>query len=905
MAGVPVASPLIGRQAEQVLVQRALEAAKKGRGGTLIISGATGSGKTRLVDLVVDRAASLGFQVFRGNAAEGDVLPYSAFRRALPGEERSRSRARGSGSRSRDGLRPSFAGGPSPPLGPATLEPTARAVGSRVGAGSEWGGMALGELLAPTEDREVKLEELPPLGAAYRLLEQFEEASDSLPFVIALESFHWADPGSLAALRPLAREARRRPLLLAVSFELDETPSEEDRPEVENIARALQRESGAIRILLKGLPDAEARQLVESILQAPLLLDKEGDLPPVLTRTEGNPFLLQEVVRAGVRDGWIVRRGDGYRILEPTHDLQVPALLRWWVHRRISALLPNDLSLLEAISVLGSEFDPRALPTLLPEQAANLKKGLERLERRHGLVHPVRPSLWKVEPTFLASVIRSEMSGELRRRLHRRAGEWQAAHDPGAVERIAAHYVQAGEASLALPWIERAWQAASDRSDYEAAIRFCRWGGEMARTGNRPEEDIHWRVREARFLLQLGEAQRAQKMLQDAMAVAPEGFPRVLLRIELAPVELHAGHAERAFQLLEEAAAEPVGLGDAELAKVRIQAMRVDLYARNRQWDRVIEEAAKLLQHSEKLDERRRCRALNAYGAALTEYSRFAEAREVHLEALSRARKAGLVAAESNARSSLGILAVNMGDLAVSRAIFEQASAEWDRRGGLTNQAINTGNAAEVMLTQGDLETARVWVEQAFAVAERCGLAHLRVELTPLLARCYLEQGELGKGLELLAPLAKDPSITPGNDTYRELHTSLALEHLARHENELAWKEAQVAGRESQGLVGALSARTYALCQAAVGQTAKAEELLLSLVEEGGRLGRKMDRALALEALGDLYQAQGRSSEARVRWDESLGLMRACGALARAARLDEKRRRGLSPSAGPASLYEI
>lgn len=889
MAGIPVASPLIGRASERAQITRALEGAKKGRGGALIISGPTGSGKSRLLDLLADEAVGLGFEVMRGQAAEGDVVPYSSFRRLLPGEDRRRLRGRSSARTADGGASGQISAGPTAVAGLGGLEPTGMAVGSRVGAGSEWGGVPLGELLGPARPQEVKLEELPPMGATVRLLGQLEEVADGDPVALILENVQWADPGSLALLRPLAREARKRAMLLAVAFESDESRTEEEGRELENIVRALQRESGALRIALHGLSPEESRKLVEGILEAPLVLEREGELPPVLARTGGNPFLIQEVVRAGLRDGWIVRRGEGYRVMEPTHDLQVPALLRWWVHRRIAPLLPDDRSLLEAISVLGSEFDPRALSTLLPSMEA-VKRGLERLEKRHGLVHQVRPGLWRVEPAFLVSVVRAEMGGPLRRQLHRRAGEWQAAHDPGSVERIAAHYVQAGEPTLAMPWIQRSWQAAADRSDNEAALRFCRWGSEMARAANRPDEDMTWRVREGAALLQLGEARRAQKMLQDALAVAPEGLPRVAVLTQLALLEVHTGRSEKAFQLLAQAASEHVAPEDAGTALVTVASMRVDLHSRSLQWEQVVEEAPRLLEHADLLDERRRVRTTTTLGAGLTAVNRFAEARQVLLDALSQARRAGLVAAEANVRTSLGILAIHMGDLVVSRTLFEQVADEWGRRGGLTNQAINTANASEAMLLQGDLEQAEAWMERASALADLAGLSHLRMDMAPAQARCAILLGKPERARELLEQVLPDIPEDAENETFREAHASLALVHLALGDPEAAWKEAQLAGKGTHGAPGYLAARTYAKCLTSRGQAKEAEQLLLSVADEAQRLGRRMDHALTLDVLADLYRSQGRASEARVRWNEALGLLRASGALARAARVEEKRR---------------
>lgn len=902
MAGYPVSTPLIGRDAEKGLLERVLDGASKGRGGLLLISGPTGAGKSRLLEYLVDRAASRGFLVVQGQAAEGDTLPYIPFRRALEGPARA--------GRAHD-EEESDAGGGTLPLAAAAvggegglrLRDYGRAVGSRVGLSRDWGGTSMSELLAPSRDAELRLEELPAAGAALRLLDRLSGQASRSGVLIALENFQWADPASLALLRPVAREARKRPLVVAVSYDSDEPHPNghaNELPTIEEIARSVQRESGALRVPLRGLSESEVRRLAEEILQGPIALEKGGKLPEVLTRAQGNPFFVQEVVRAGLRDGWIVRRGDAYRVFEPTQDLQVPTLLRWWVHRRIQSLLPEDRTLLEAISVLGSEFDPRALPMLLPEMAPKLKRGLERLEVRYGVIRPVRPSVWQVEPGFMASVLRSEMSGEVLRRLHRHAGEWHAAHDPQAVERIAMHYYQAGEPALALPWLDRAWRAASERGDNDTAAHFSRQGEEMARAAEQPETLVRWQRRESTAIFQNGDTERALRLLEEALGTAPGGLARVKLLCDLSHLAVYRGDAEKAEKFLARAAEQEVSEDDKQAAKLRVRVHRFEMDSRLQHWEVVCRDAPELIAEVDRVDigleSRQKMRLLSHWGTALSALGEFSKAREVLMDMLSRARRSGLVASETNARTALGILAVTMGDLAVGRAVFEQSVEEWRSRGAVTNQAINTANNAEILLHMGDLAEARRWIEDTLELCDAAGLAQVRIQMLTVKARLELESGDPKKAEEILRPVLSEESLTSQAESSREAHAIMARTYLAQGNAEAAWSEAQKAGQGISGITGAYEARTYAAAQAVHGEPFKAETLLNRIILETGKAGRKFDQAEALEELGGLLASQGRTSEARGRWDEALGLLRACGALGRAERLDERRKvLGASP----------
>lgn len=902
MAGYPVSTPLIGREPEKALFERMLEGVGKGHGGMLLISGPPGSGKTRLVEHIAERAQTLGMLVVRGYAAEGDSHPYMPFQRALEDSSRAGS------SRSKDD-EPVVATLPIAAAAVGTdgglrLRDYGRSVASRVGVSKEWSPTAMRDLLPASEVQELRLEELPPTGAVVRLLERLEEPGPKAPVAITLDSFQWADPASLSLLRPLAREARKRSLLVVVGYDAGEAlpaDASERGPTLEELARSVQRESGAIRVQLQGLRDPEVREFVQEILGGPLDLETSAALPETFARSQGNPFFIQEVVRAGLRDGWIVRRGETFRVLEPTQDLQVPTLLRWWVHRKIQSLLPDDRTLLEAICVLGSEFDPRALPALVPEVAPQLKRVMERLEHRHGLIHQVRPSLWQVEPGFLASVVRSEISGELLRRLHRRAGEWQAAHDPQAVEKIARHYHEAQESTLALPWLERAWKAASDRGDNDAAGRFARQAQEMARAASLADALLIWQRREATAIFQSGDVERAVKVLVAAMEGSSPGLGRVEALCELALLDTHRGNPERAAAILNRADAEPVPPEQKSAASLRVRIYRVQLHTRLQRWEDVDKEAPALIADLERdgqeMEARQKLRVRVAYGTALGAKGDFSKAREVLLDALSRARKSGLATTESSARTSLGIVALSVGDLGLARAIFEQAAEEWRRRGGITNQAINTANNAEVLLDMGELEEGGRWLEEAMRLCDLAGLSQIKAMNTPLQAKLELELGHLERAEELLHAILPAGRLSAQEDAGREGHATMARILLAKGDLEGAWKEAERGGQQLSGLGGGLAARTYAVVQAAKGETFRAEALLNKIIHEMQRVGRKYELALALEDLGEVLQRQGRFSEARGRWNEALGQLRACGALARAVRL-EARRNALASSRG-------
>jgi DNA-binding CsgD family transcriptional regulator/tetratricopeptide (TPR) repeat protein len=79
------ARPLVGRERELGELERALDAAREGRGGTVLLAGEAGIGKTRLASEAAATAAATGFEVLVGRSIDlvGSELPYQPFVDAL------------------------------------------------------------------------------------------------------------------------------------------------------------------------------------------------------------------------------------------------------------------------------------------------------------------------------------------------------------------------------------------------------------------------------------------------------------------------------------------------------------------------------------------------------------------------------------------------------------------------------------------------------------------------------------------------------------------------------------------------------------------------------------------------------------------------------------------------------
>jgi DNA-binding CsgD family transcriptional regulator/tetratricopeptide (TPR) repeat protein len=157
------ARPFVGRASELEELERVLEAARAGRGSTVLVAGEAGIGKTRLAGEVAGRARAAGFEVLVGRSIDlvGAELPYQPFAEALR------------------------------PLGELRVEARSQL-------------RLFEETLALVTDRAA--------GA---------------PVLLVLEDLHWADESTLDLVVFLAHNLDDRPVLLLATYRADERASAE------------------------------------------------------------------------------------------------------------------------------------------------------------------------------------------------------------------------------------------------------------------------------------------------------------------------------------------------------------------------------------------------------------------------------------------------------------------------------------------------------------------------------------------------------------------------------------------------------------------------------------------------------------------------------------------------------
>jgi class 3 adenylate cyclase/tetratricopeptide (TPR) repeat protein len=473
--GVPgLTSPLVGRAGELDRLVGLLELLAAGRGRMALVLGEPGIGKSRLLAELADRRRDARW-------VEGRCLSYG----------------RDLANHLITDLMASVTGGQ---LDPAAVDGLVAEV---LGEGSEEVAGHLRHLvgLPVAGELAATLAPLDPAAVRRRHVEALRTLLGAMarqrPLVVVCEDVHWADAASVDLLGELARIVDRCPILLVVTCRPDR-----DTEGWRLVTRAREVLGEALTELrLEALSPDDSRSLVANLLEIESL---PGHVRQhILARADGNPFFLEEVIRALVDDGLITRSGRRWVASPRLTDVEVPATVHGLLLSRIDRLSAAARRCLRVASVIG-----RVVPTGLLAQVAgdelDVLGELGALEA-HGLV---RIEVTAPELTYAfrhALVQEAAYAGLLRRerqQLHRRVADLLAERDGDGMAALLAHHLDlAGEPDRALPYLLQAAEQARTRYANREALAWFRRAADVV--ADRVDPD----ARRVRVEATLGEVQ--------------------------------------------------------------------------------------------------------------------------------------------------------------------------------------------------------------------------------------------------------------------------------------------------------------------------------------------------------------------------------------------------------------
>jgi len=335
------------------------------------------------------------------------------------------------------------------------------------------------------------------------------------PVLLVVEDLHWIDAETQAWLDLLVESVPTARLLLLVDY----------RPEY---GHGWGRKTYYQQVRLDALPTASAAELVEA------LLGTASDLEPLqrllIERTQGNPFFIEESVRALVETRALAGERGAYRLAEPIQNLQLPATAQAILAARIDRLASGDKRLLQAAAVIGKDVPFPLLEAIGEEPAEALREALARLQAGEFLYEArLFPELeYTFKHALTHEVTYRGLLQDRRRALHARIVDAiETLHRDRLgehVERLAHHALRGELGEKAIDYLRQAGLKAAAQSALPDARTWFEQalGVLQALPENRStlEQGFEIRLGLRAVLTQLGELRPALESMREAEALA-------------------------------------------------------------------------------------------------------------------------------------------------------------------------------------------------------------------------------------------------------------------------------------------------------------------------------------------------------------------------------------------------
>jgi len=298
------------------------------------------------------------------------------------------------------------------------------------------------------------------LDAVKRLLVRESQVQ---PLLLVVEDLHWIDSETQALLDSLVETLPTARILLLVNY----------RPEYQH---GWGNKTYYSQLRIDPLPPESAEELLQT------LLGDDANLRPLkhllIERTEGNPFFIEESVRALVEAKLLAGERGNYRLARSVDSTQVPATVRAVLAARIDRLPPDEKRMLQSAAVIGKDVPLVLLQAIAEQSEEEISGGLIRLQAAEFLYET---SLFpEIEYTFKHALTHEVAYGSLlqdrRRALHARivdAIEKQFSDRLSEHVEGLAHHAGRGELSeKAVEYLHQAGKKTAARSANREAIAY-------------------------------------------------------------------------------------------------------------------------------------------------------------------------------------------------------------------------------------------------------------------------------------------------------------------------------------------------------------------------------------------------------------------------------------------------
>jgi len=534
------------------------------------------------------------------------------------------------------------------------------------------------------------------------------EEADRRPLVLVFENLQWVDAATRRFLEHLVERIGTARLMLVLDY----------RPE---FAHEWSSRRGFNELRLPPLPREATVELLAT------MLGEDRGLAPLkellIQRSQGNPFFLEEIVRALLETKALVHERGRYRLTGDLAKLQVPPTVQAVLAARIDRLSPDIKRLLQSAAAIGMDAPVALLEAVTNAPAETVKSALAHLVTA-GFVEETRlfPDLgYGFRSALTRDVAYTSLLRDQRRGLHARI-----------VEAIETAY-----ADRLSSWVEQLAHHALLGEVWPKAALYNMQAGARASAHAANEEAV--RAYEA-ALQALGRLPQTRETIERAVDI----------RLDLRPPLLQLGRLDEVLAVSREAERIARTLGD-ERRLARVYSYLVNYHYLKGETTAAIEYGQRCLEVGRAAGDL----ALQALARQYVgqshhlrgDYQRAEHALRENLTALDESRSGTAYVASC---AWLGWSLADRGEFDTANAFLEHAHRAAETSEHAYSQAIAWAIAGLIAIRSGHPAGAVLPLERSLEMSQRKHLTVWQPIPSSLLGLAFVRMGHVREGLHLL-----------------------------------------------------------------------------------------------------------------------------------------------------------
>jgi class 3 adenylate cyclase len=265
--------------------------------------------------------------------------------------------------------------------------------------------------------------------------------AQEIGLLVVIEDLHWADASTRELLDYLTRRLRSARILVLGTYRRDELNR---RHPLLPLIRNWRRAHSVTVVDVEPMSPECVAEMISAIFDEPTSDDTRDFLHG---RTDGNPFVLEEMLKAALDRGDIFRTNSGWD-RKALSEMRIPATVRDTILLRLDRLSEEQIAILRAASALGADFSYQVLVALSGQHEEAVRSAVEACVQQQLLEEEA--GRYRFRHALTREAVYEDVIAPQREALHSQAADILTSLGAPAVE-IAFHLLAARRGEEALP----------------------------------------------------------------------------------------------------------------------------------------------------------------------------------------------------------------------------------------------------------------------------------------------------------------------------------------------------------------------------------------------------------------------------------------------------------------------